>query len=393
MSDDVGEDRGRPFGDQDADTLLTCADETMAAIADLARRDRESTVPVHHVDTLDAAVDQLRLGERYLRRRLAEAERADEGGPDTAVLTLLVRVQSLRLSISEAQVHRRAVVTVELHRSLGRLRAVAGVPDLLRQVPLELGQLGFSRSLLSDLRGTSWAPRSAFVHHDESLAAALVEVGSAMPGRIGREVPETEMVRCRRPVLVRDAQNNPRIHRELISLADTRDYAGAPVVAHGTVVGLLHVDRYGQADVVDSADRDLLGLFADGVGLAFERARYQDRFSALRRQFERQISGIDELFYGTAGWGGTQELAPSEPAEQMPHPYLSDGPLGELTRRELEVLRHLAGGASNQDIADRLVVSTGTVKTHVKSVLRKLGAANRADAAARFHTLTRHSSG
>ncbi|MEU7811936.1 LuxR C-terminal-related transcriptional regulator [Pseudonocardia sp. NPDC049154] len=387
MTDLVGEESGRPCEDHDASVLLVRTEETISAVADLARRDPDATVPAYAVDTLQAAVDRLRVGERYLRRRLAESGGA--AGPDAEVLALLVRVQSLRLVISEAQVHRRAAVTAELHRSLTRLRSGLSMPDLLRQIPLELGQLGFSRSLVSDLRGTTWAPRSAFVHYDESLAAALVEVGSAIPGRIGREVPETEMVRARHSVLVRDAQNNPRIHRELISLADTRDYAGAPVVVHGTVVGLLHVDRYDQADAVDSADRDLLGLFADGVGLAFERARYQERFSALKRQFERQITGIDELFYGSGGWNAPAEPADPQQIEQVTHPYLSGGPLGELTRRELEVLRHLAGGATNQDIADRLVVSTGTVKTHVKSVLRKLGAANRAEAAARFHALTR----
>ena len=55
-------------------------------------------------------------------------------------------------------------------------------------------------------------------------------------------------------------------------------------------------------------------------------------------------------------------------------------PLTELTRRELEVLQHLADGESNAQIAARLYVSVETVKTHVKHLLRKLGAANRAEA-------------
>ena len=66
--------------------------------------------------------------------------------------------------------------------------------------------------------------------------------------------------------------------------------------------------------------------------------------------------------------------------------------MSELTRRELEVLQHLAGGASNQDIAVRLGVTVGTVKTHVKGLLRKLGAVSRADAAARFHAWARRTS-
>jgi GAF domain-containing protein len=90
--------------------------------------------------------------------------------------------------------------------------------------------------------------------------------------------------------------------RELVTLGDTRDYAAAPVVVHGSVVGLLHVDRHSQAEAVDEGGRDLLGLFADGVGLALERARYHERICTLRHQFELQTSAIDELTHGLAGW-------------------------------------------------------------------------------------------
>lgn len=45
--------------------------------------------------------------------------------------------------------------------------------------------------------------------------------------------------------------------------------------------------------------------------------------------------------------------------------------LANLTERELEITRLVAGGLSNVDIADRLVVSSGTVKTHVGHILQK----------------------
>ena len=58
-----------------------------------------------------------------------------------------------------------------------------------------------------------------------------------------------------------------------------------------------------------------------------------------------------------------------------------------LTGRELEVLRLLAAGKSNQRIAHDLVVALDTVKKHVTHVLGKLGAANRTEAVARAREL------
>jgi DNA-binding NarL/FixJ family response regulator len=55
-----------------------------------------------------------------------------------------------------------------------------------------------------------------------------------------------------------------------------------------------------------------------------------------------------------------------------------------LTRRELEVVELMAQGASNSDIATALVISEGTVKSHVKHILRKLRAANRAQAVSTY---------
>ncbi|MBI3571609.1 MAG: response regulator [Gammaproteobacteria bacterium] len=62
-------------------------------------------------------------------------------------------------------------------------------------------------------------------------------------------------------------------------------------------------------------------------------------------------------------------------------PPRSAAPLSDLTPREMEILRHVAEGQSNKMIARDLNITDGTVKLHVKAILRKLGVHSRVEAA------------
>jgi DNA-binding NarL/FixJ family response regulator len=53
-----------------------------------------------------------------------------------------------------------------------------------------------------------------------------------------------------------------------------------------------------------------------------------------------------------------------------------------LTGREIDVLRHIAGGNRNRDIAEKLFISEETVKVHIKHIMDKLGASDRTQAVA-----------
>lgn len=76
----------------------------------------------------------------------------------------------------------------------------------------------------------------------------------------------------------------------------------------------------------------------------------------------------------------------SEPAAEVADGAVSPDarPADVLSRRELEVLRLIAEGAANSEIAERLFIADTTVQSHVQHILRKLHARNRTEAAARF---------
>ena len=78
---------------------------------------------------------------------------------------------------------------------------------------------------------------------------------------------------------------------------------------------------------------------------------------------------------------------PGRPAApRAPQPATLANSAG-LTARQVEILRLVASGLSNAEIAQRLVLSTRTVDHHVSAVLQKLGLASRRDAAAALAAL------
>ena len=105
------------------------------------------------------------------------------------------------------------------------------------------------------------------------------------------------------------------------------------------------------------------------------------------RLIERLDQGIERkltLVSGPAGFGKTTLLAEwvaATPASDRSAAWVS---LEEpLSGRELEVLRLIAAGLSNRDIAQELVLATGTVKKHTNNIFTKLGVRSRTQAVSR----------
>jgi DNA-binding NarL/FixJ family response regulator len=74
---------------------------------------------------------------------------------------------------------------------------------------------------------------------------------------------------------------------------------------------------------------------------------------------------------------GKKRIPPQLAAQLAEH--MSDE---DLTPREIEVLKHIAGGNRNRDIADKLFITEETVKVHIKHIMEKLGASDRTQAVA-----------
>ena len=62
-------------------------------------------------------------------------------------------------------------------------------------------------------------------------------------------------------------------------------------------------------------------------------------------------------------------------------------PLDDFKPRELEIIKMMAEGHSNQEIADRLYIALSTVKTHINNIYAKLGVTSRTRAIARAREL------
>jgi LuxR family transcriptional regulator, maltose regulon positive regulatory protein len=80
-------------------------------------------------------------------------------------------------------------------------------------------------------------------------------------------------------------------------------------------------------------------------------------------------------------------IFPGKPVSERNHSIKTEGLFEQLSGRELEILHLVSQGASNSEIADRLVLSIGTVKTHIHNIFGKLGVGDRPQAIAKASLL------
>jgi DNA-binding CsgD family transcriptional regulator len=270
--------------------------------------------------------------------------------------------------------------------ALGRLRQLSDNTELAENLPLELCRAGFGRVLFSRIQGNMWVVRSAHIAGDADLTATLLRVGRAHPRRLCHPLPENAMVRDKAPILVTDPQSNPRVRSDLVDVVKPNVYVAAPVYVWQTPVALLHADAPTDSGDVGVRDRDLLGLFAEGLGVIMERNIVMERIRSLRtgaHHHEHEIHTLTETF--------AEDVDMTEyTTTRAPDTNAVDVNTDHLTHRERQVLTLMAAGKTNAQIAARLFIAEGTVKSHVRHIMQKLDASNRTDAVARYQLSTQY---
>jgi LuxR family transcriptional regulator, regulator of acetate metabolism len=274
-----------------------------------------------------------------------------------------------------------AATVVGVAPALRSLRKATSPEALFRQATRALcDEVGFGRAALFSLRDHALVAESVHAYGAPDEGDGLLETLRKTDVPLGPWSHESEVLRRRTTLLVKDAVGDAHA---LATLPGTHSYVAAPVICEEQAVALMQADFGPRGPAVTELDRAALWAFAEGLGYALERCALGAR---LRGHSERVLA----LVRSTEA--SVEQLV--NPVVALPGPPLRIPPaatsvpererLEMLTRREREVLTMLAEGETNARIAQRLVVSEDTVKTHVKHILRKLAVKNRSQAVSRY---------
>jgi len=186
---------------------------------------------------------------------------------------------------------------------------------------------------------------------DDLMRAGLIELLSIDPtieivGEAATGRQAVERARTLAPDVVLMDVRMP----DLDGIAATRDLARVAPAARVLILTTFEQDDY----VFDS-------LRAGASGFLLKRTRP-----------EELIAGVHTVATGDALLSPSVTRRVIDRVAQQPTPNLADAKLDQLTAREREVLKLIARGLANREIASMLVVEESTVRTHVKRVLGKL---------------------
>jgi LuxR family transcriptional regulator, regulator of acetate metabolism len=283
---------------------------------------------------------------------------------------------ALEREIVEAAYVRRADALERVVDAVRRLGEIGAPQGILERAAEELGTSSeFERVMLGEVRGEELHVRALWSEEDPQAAAAVLEQLRRDPIRLEYPSIEDEVARAQRTEIVRARASRSRAARRLAEVLHWDGYVVSALVVQGNTVGLLHADTGADGRIPDELDAEVASRYTEGLAGVFERAVLREMLQLHHHELRSAVDWMSARLGQLATPGADVRTA---------------GDLGEssttdaLTARELDVLRLLARGQTNLEIARQLVVREGTIKYHVKNILRKMGATSRADAVSRY---------
>jgi len=289
---------------------------------------------------------------------------------------VLVELLSLEREIVEAEYVRRADALERVGDAVRRLGEIGSPQGILDRAAEELRiSSEFDRVLIGEVRADGLHVRSMASAEDRAGAAAALEELRGAPIPLEYPSIEDEVARRQGTQIVQAKAARSRASRRLTEVLAWDSYVVTALVVQGTAVGLLHAEASAATGRLDALHAEVAARYAEGLAGVFERAVLREMLQLHHHELR---SAVD--------WVNTRlgQLA-SDAGDPAANGHGADPSGAEaLTPRETEVLRLLARGQTNLEIAQILVVREGTIKYHVKNILRKLGARSRADAVSRY---------
>jgi DNA-binding CsgD family transcriptional regulator len=296
---------------------------------------------------------------------------------------VLVELLALEREILELEYVRRTDALARVSDGVRRLGELSVAEGILSRAAAELGASSdFDRVLISEVVDGQMALLTIWFGADQAAAeAALAELVQA-PIRLRYPLLEYEVAKRGVAEVVTVATAGARTPAPLARWLGWESYIVAALTLGGETIGLLHADATDSARAVDGLDAEVAARYAEELSGVFERAVLRHTLELHRAELGVAVHWLGTRLSGlqdAAGLSGGRGPGLGG-AGRVVDAHL----VAALTPRELDVLRLLARGNTNMAIATALVVREGTVKYHVKNILRKLGATSRADAVARF---------
>ncbi|MER7467480.1 response regulator transcription factor [Streptomyces sp. NPDC097981] len=177
----------------------------------------------------------------------------------------------------------------------------------------------------------------------------------------------------------RQAVDLAAAHHPDVALVDIRMPVCDGLAAIAPLLALDPAPRVVMLTTFGDEDNVIRALGEGAAGFLLKDEGPQELINAVRAA----AAGDSVLSPGVTGTVIARMLRGGGPEAGGPPP--EDHRIARLTAREREVLAMLGEGLSNQDIAERLGIGIGTVKTHVGAVLDKTGSASRVQAALLAH--------